>query len=147
MFVGGKSYSDIEQENKGDKDFSLKKFYSKMSDKAKFNMQKMAVFDYITGNTDRHAGNIKIDGDNVYAIDQGRCFPGKDRSQFNSRPLAALKASNEKINPKIIEAIKKADATKIQEMMKAHGMEEESNHVLAKMYDVLKASGEFQLLV
>jgi hypothetical protein len=146
-FVKGRDYESIEKERAPkDKSFTLMKFYSEMSDKGKMSMQKMAVLDFITGNTDRHAGNIMIDGDNVHAIDNGRCFPGKDRSQFNSRPLAALRASKEKIHPKIIEAVKKVDKTKVVAMMKAHGMEEESKHVLERINDVLKSSGEFQLL-
>jgi len=147
LFVKGKTYHAIEAEAaQAGKQITLKDFYSGMSDKGKVNVQKLAIFDYITGNTDRHSENIMIDGDNVYAIDQGRCFPGKDRSQFNSRPLAALRAAREKIDDRIVKQLKKLDANKVSEVMKKNGMEEEAVHVLQRIKDVLGASGQFELL-
>ena len=48
-------------------------------------IQKIALFDYITGNTDRHTGNYLLDDKHVYAIDNGLTFP-KDMKKFRSMP-------------------------------------------------------------
>lgn len=145
-YVKGTSYGAMEVEHGSDPSFTLSNFYKKMSSTAKFNMQKLAIFDHISGNTDRHSGNIFLDGDNVYAIDQGLCFPDGDNSKFNSRPLAMLKSSKEKIDPRIMKRLQKVDRNKIVAMMKAHGMESESRSVLKRLEEVLKSGGNFELV-
>jgi hypothetical protein len=42
-------------------------------------MDKIVVFDYISGNLDRHSGNLLYDKEEkkIWAIDHGMCFPSK----------------------------------------------------------------------
>lgn len=142
-FVRGESFESMAV---ADESLTLSKLYKGLGDKGKLNLQKMAIFDYISGNTDRHTGNIMVDGDDIYAIDQGRCFPGKDRSQFNSKPLNALSYTKEKIDPRIIKKLQSVDLDQVSKTMREHGMGPESVHVVDRIQDILKSKGEFENL-
>ena len=48
-------------------------------------LKRAAVFDFATGNTDRHAGNWLMNGDKIVLIDHGYAFSYKDEGQGNHK--------------------------------------------------------------
>lgn len=62
------------------------------------NAKRLAAFDYIIKNNDRHGGNFMVkqpDKDRLVAIDHGYSMPSKDRGGFRSHPYDHV--SNDKI--------------------------------------------------
>jgi len=125
-------------------DKSMGELYSTMSDIGRFNVQKKAVFDYITGNTDGHSGNVMIDGDQVYAIDNGLAFPDKgDMGQFKSIPMRAVQGrEGGKINKRIIEQLTKIDKELVKKSMEESGLVSEAESVLKRIDNVVKSGGD-----
>ena len=60
-------------------------------DKFKESMEKMAVFDYLTGNSDRHDGNFMLNENmEVFLIDNGLIRPDRDVRNLNSAACCIL---------------------------------------------------------
>lgn len=64
--------------------------YARYDDADVEEWQKLALFDWLTGNTDRHGGNYIIDKNNgkLWAIDNGLAFP----ERVNFAPCAGLRS-------------------------------------------------------
>jgi hypothetical protein len=139
--VDAKSLDDIEEES--GKKVTMVDTYKKLSPEAKFDFQKLAIFDYISGNTDRHLGNVLFGKNQVYAIDNGLCFPNKSRHQLHSRPLMALSFLDEKIDKRILSRLSKVNPDSIRKSMSSHGMGEEAEQVIARLSEVVKSKGSF----
>lgn len=82
-------------------------------------LHKIAAFDFITGQLDRHAANFILDSDGrVYAIDNGYSFVmGDDRRYMKCNPGRAL--VGHQIHPIVKEIIQKIDPYKIRDIMNA----------------------------
>jgi len=87
--------------------------------------QKVALFDRITGNTDRHGGNWmqSKDKDNCYAIDNGLTFaPEDDKGEFRSELWGAVmdvaRDKNDEDHPFDPELIKHVSKVKEEDFMK-----------------------------
>jgi hypothetical protein len=117
-----------------------------ISEKFKMNMQKMAVFDYLTGATDRHYGNIMVDSDdNVYAIDNGLSFTKvlKDAPEeilaFGSAAYSLVREkTGGKLDKRITDQLRKVDYRHLRNAMKAHGLDSESKGMMARLGKVLE---------
>jgi hypothetical protein len=92
--------------------------------------QEMAIFDTITLNTDRHAGNFLVRNEGnekqLVPIDHGLCFPprsGADRitermGDVSSNALMRLPGSHEKFTPESLESIRRLDPGAMAEALK-----------------------------
>lgn len=83
--------------------------FDSLTDEQKLDMQKIAVFDYIVGQTDRHGGNTWVGDDNkIYAIDNGFSFPRSNESTLSLPFLVFkrhLKESGGGIDPRILKQL------------------------------------------
>ena len=133
----------VKGESLGKEGKSISSLYDGMKDSAKFDVQKMAVFDYLVGNTDRHQGNIMVDGDHVYAIDNGLAFPEKGNlGQFKSVAMRAIQLRGGKVDNRIIDQLKKVDQNTLKSVMKDQGLSEEADGVLERLNNVIKSGGD-----
>ena len=89
---------------------SMKRDYIKPSDKAKEDVRKIAIMDFLSNNMDRHHGNLMIshDGDNVLAIDHSRSFQYVNNHQYKwdkAKDLKRIPEMSEKFAPYIAPTI------------------------------------------
>jgi len=103
-------------------------------DKLRHGLMKAAIFDYISGNMDRHIGNILWNKDNgdVYAIDNGLSFPSDSGDGFfngkNHTALVFEYIKNIGIDENMVDEIAKRindNKDKIDDIFKRHGFEQD----------------------
>lgn len=76
-------------------------------------LHQWAAFDFIIGQTDRHAGNVMIRGDQVYLIDSGSAFAGPDFAPATDRYTFV---------PYYLRAMAPADFTRMTDEEKMHAL-------------------------
>jgi hypothetical protein len=81
--------------------------------------QMLAVRDYITGNHDRHYGNVLMSPEGgLVAIDHGEAFPTGDSKSFLTNPILARQA-NQPLDQSIIDAVRAVDQTALRSELEA----------------------------
>lgn len=82
MHVGGKGMRDLTREER-----SHINWYTYEKERLMKKLQKIAIFDIIAGNTDRHADNLLFDEKtkNFHAIDNGLTFPENNKGFFSNK--------------------------------------------------------------
>jgi len=128
-----------------------------------FSVQKMAIFDYLTGASDRHTANMMLsnDGKSLYAIDNGLNFPmvnvlpeedrinttidrKEDLAWFDSKPYAIYDRSVKigskglPVSPEIVKQLKKVSSKDVKKIMSAQGMGKEADGVIARLAYIQK---------
>lgn len=115
-------------------------------DNFRFNMQKLAVFDYITGATDRHFANFMVSkkGD-VFAIDNGLNFtvPGKKDvsaiEDFTSVPAHLVQEEGKgKVDDRIVKQLQRVDIKQLKRIMEERGLKKETSPMLARLNSVVE---------
>lgn len=105
------------------------------SPKLRFDLEKLAVLDFVLGNTDRHGANYLVaehKGDKrLVAIDHGLCFPEAGKSgEFRSHPFLNWRPEfGPKLTPDLVEQLKKVKYEEITEPLKAFGLGPEAEGV------------------
>ena len=83
--------------------------------------QKMAVLDYVIGNTDRHSNNYITSAEGrPAAIDNGLSFP-----RDTSEPLRSTffpDVVGKRLDPSVLDAVRSVDRGDFSAMLKAHGL-------------------------
>ena len=126
----------------------------------KRDLQRMAVFDYISGNGDRHQNNLMVDPKgNLVAIDHGLCFPwaqnpGKvgrrgvdllddvdwhEGGGFRSEPWRSLVDRGGRVDQDILDHLKTVTKDQVIGIMGAQGMKKEGEHCWMRLQALLKA--------
>jgi hypothetical protein len=105
---------------------------------------KMAIFDSIVHNTDRHAGNILITDDGrAKAIDNGLCFPIETayvRNQFRSIPFDSIvNEVGNKLPEEVVDHLKKIDYDDFKALFKKYDMEPEGEFALRRLKKIVAA--------
>lgn len=114
---------------------------------------RAAAFDYLIGNTDRHHGNWLVKGNgNLVLIDHGLAFPDshkEDNSNIDFVQAAAGKYASGFIGPvlSIPDEIKKADWSKIEQVLHRRGLTGKEIGLTKKRFDDLKACKDFKELI
>lgn len=87
--------------------------------------QMMAVRDYITGNHDRHLGNVLMSPEGgMVAIDHGESFPtGKTGSLMTNEFLA--RQANTPLDPAVVDAVRSVDQTALRQELQASGLSQQ----------------------
>lgn len=85
---------------------TMKRKYIQPSEKAKEDVRKIGLMDFLTNNMDRHGGNLMLsnDGDNVLAIDHSRSFQYVNTPQYKwdkARDLKQIPQMSDKFSPYI----------------------------------------------
>lgn len=117
---------------------------AQLNGKQRFSLQKIAVFDYVTGNTDRHSGNLLFSEDgNVYAIDNGMVLPRStpmnikdpsDMEQFISVAAEAVRDyEGGKIDNMILEQLRGIKEKEFKALLKRNGLENESQSAWVRL--------------
>jgi hypothetical protein len=141
-----KNYDDEEVESEGssqlmvdgktgldDYDFRVSKLYKKGNKNLRMAVQKIALFDKITGNTDRHNGNYIITPkkDNCYAIDNGLTFAEANleteyefKSQVYDQVVSDADDQDHPFDPELIKHVARIKEEDFMELMKDAGLEE-----------------------
>jgi len=106
----------------------------------RFSVEKMAVFDYLTGATDRHFGNYLVSADRkqAFAIDNGFNFPISDeRGDFHGFTSVPHWLSHEynggKIDKRIVSQLQKVDEGQLKKTLEKWGLGKEANGVIARL--------------
>lgn len=88
-------------------------------------IHKIAAIDWITGNTDRHMGNIMRGHDgHWYAIDNGLAWVNNGHmNEYNS--AAMQKLDMQKVHPGVLKAVQNLPEEKLQEIMEDEGFKKE----------------------
>lgn len=98
--------------------------------------ERMRVFDYITGNSDRHAGNVIVDNSSgkprPILIDHGLSFPNGPPDRF-IQPTDAIHESRD-LHPNTENMIKSLDIHGISKTLRDSGIEPEAiRHTLIRV--------------
>ena len=121
---------------------------SSLPENTRFDMQKLACFDFITGTSDRHQRNWMVDkNNNLIAIDHGLCFPWtKDTSvrdplyKFRSEPFDQVVDEGQgKIDNKILDHLKTIKKDQLLGVMKSYGLEKEGEHCWMRLQALVRA--------
>ena len=84
--------------------------------------QMMAVRDYITGNHDRHLGNVLVSPEGgMIAIDHGEAFPKAQSSSLLTNEFIARQA-NQALDPAVVDAVKMVDQSALRADLHASGL-------------------------
>lgn len=106
--------------------------------------ERMRVFDYVTGNSDRHSGNVLVDDRSgktlPVAIDHGLAFPSGKPDRF-IQPMDAIPHVRGLL-PSTHEQIKNIDVKKLATMMRASSIDREAAHHAVARALKLKANPE-----
>lgn len=105
--------------------------FSDLGEGQQQDMIKIAVLDYITGNTDRHSGNIFVTDDgNIMAIDNGLSFPDPDEefrvNENEFKSIAARIAKEQPIPDDVLERMGGIEEEEFKEVLHAYGMSAEA---------------------
>jgi hypothetical protein len=119
---------------------------SRMYD-GKKDIQRMAAFDFIIGNEDRHPGNWMITDDNkIRAIDHGLCFPDTHYSRgvndYTLRHAETLKD----MTPKALAKPYVENKQEIMAALKKRGLSEGAVSGVGRRIDVLAESTDWKTL-
>ncbi|HET9143308.1 hypothetical protein [Actinophytocola sp.] len=100
--------------------------------------ERMAVLDYIIGNTDRHLGNYRTDPDgNVLAIDHGYSFPESPDPRFGIRSDFVDKNLNIPLSGDVLARVRAVDSDHLRHTLRATGISETAIHgVLARLTEI-----------
>ena len=104
-------------------------------------LHRLAAFDFIVGQIDRHAANWMVDeGGRIYAIDNGYSFvKGDDRRFFKSSAGKLL--VGEPIHPQVIEEIAGINTSAVERVLNSRGFKEgEEEGVLGRIEQLKKLS-------
>lgn len=107
-------------------------------------LQNLAAFDYLIGNTDRHAGNWMIKkgdqskNDKLIAIDHGLAFPLNER-ELRSWPIDHA----QKFDTKIPEFVKNIDPVKLRGVLEKAGIRGTAQNRTIQRLEKLKAAHTF----
>lgn len=115
-------------------------------------LQMSAVFDYITGNTDRHPGNVLVtSGGDIKNIDNGCAFTKRDPAD-HYRSAAHERLSQEgdeslTLGESVLKGLQNLDGDKVKDMMIAAGFGErredgsvmvpEADFVMSRVYKLI----------
>jgi hypothetical protein len=87
--------------------------------------QMMAVRDYITGNHDRHLGNVLMSPEGgMVAIDHGESFPTGSMGSVMKNEFLARQA-NQQLDPSIVDAVKSVDQAALRQELRASGLSQQ----------------------
>lgn len=116
----------------------------KNDNKFRFNMQKKAVFDYVTGATDGHLGNIMFSdeksGSEVFGIDNGMNFPKPGKRNpadmvfyVSAAHHFVMDLSDGKIDSKIIKQLQTVNQKQSKQEMEKLGLGSEATGMNARI--------------
>lgn len=103
---------------------------------SRVDQERMAVLDYVTGNTDRHPGNYLTGPDGrLVAIDHGYSFPenttDKIRSDFVAQQL------DQPLSPEVMDQVRRADPAQIADRLRDAGLGDDAvNGALNRLNEV-----------
>ena len=151
----GSSQSFVDGTSAAEMDDDLISMYKDGTENLKLSMQKMALFDEITGNTDRHEGNVMVSNDKerVYGIDNGLTFPRKlgekENSETRSVPMRIVSHfADDKKRPydtRLIKQISKVKKDDFMNAVKKNGMDEEAEEAWGRLEKIKnKYAGIFE---
>ncbi|WP_285581273.1 hypothetical protein [Actinoallomurus iriomotensis] len=88
--------------------------------------ERMAIFDYVAGNTDRHSGNYLTRRDNgrPLAIDHGYCFPSSDKSPIISDFVADR--FDRPISDEVIAQVRSVSPQRLADELRSCGLDEDA---------------------
>jgi hypothetical protein len=110
-------------------------------------LERLAVVDAITGNTDRHGNNFLIDrAGHINAIDNGLSFPRESDSRsprYNDfhRGLGAAPWVTDEISPGLLEKVRALDEEKLDKMLYDMDIEREARKAAIIRLKHLKRNG------
>jgi hypothetical protein len=88
--------------------------------------EQMRVADYVTGNTDRHGGNLLVKEDGTPGLlDHGLAFPQNDRDRW-IQPMGSIDKSVGPLDPETHEQIKNIDTHALARSLMNNGIEGEA---------------------
>lgn len=88
-------------------------------------VERMAVFDYVIGNTDRHRNNYLTDPDgHIVAIDHGCAFPEGETDPIRS-DFVAEKFRNP-ISSETLKAVRRVDLSVLNEVLRSAGLNDDA---------------------
>ncbi len=98
----------------------------------------MAVFDYITGNTDRHLGNYRTDMvGNIVAIDHGYSFPEYPDPRYGIRSDFVDKNLNVALSEDVLHGVRAVDQDALRSTLRASGIPDSAiDGVMARLGEV-----------
>jgi hypothetical protein len=97
--------------------------------------ERMAVLDYIIGNTDRHIENYRTvsvgqrrrlgrGSHRPVAIDHGYSFPGGPADPIRSDFVGAYLGRN--LSPEVVKAVRAADPNRVRDVLRSSGLEDDA---------------------
>jgi hypothetical protein len=104
-------------------------------------LHKLAAFDFITGQIDRHAANWILDNEyRVYAIDNGYSFVKNDDRRFLKCNVGKYLVG-QRVNDEVVEMVKKIDDQKLWKSLKNRGFKlNEPEGVMKRLEEMRKLS-------
>lgn len=102
-------------------------------------LHRLAAFDFITGQLDRHAANwIMDEGGRIYAIDNGYAFPrGDDRRFLKCNIGKALAEKEVAVHPDVREELRAVDEARLRDVLDDRGFRfDEDEGVLARFKEM-----------
>lgn len=104
-------------------------------------VESIALLDFAIGNTDRHAGNFRLESGTGRwrAIDNGLSFPDKGNKQFRSVPGRHLASKDIAISPRAKSAIAKLEPN-LNKIMKRNGFGLKAIRAVRARLDILKTA-------
>jgi glycosyltransferase involved in cell wall biosynthesis len=101
--------------------------------------QRMAVLDYVIGNSDRHGSNYLTYRDGrPAAIDNGESFPATSNEEISSRFV--YNWQGKELSPDVLEQVRAVDLDAFREMLLARGIGDEAvNGAVARLAEIQHA--------
>ncbi|GAA2782072.1 hypothetical protein GCM10010452_07500 [Crossiella cryophila] len=89
--------------------------------------ERMAVLDYIAGNTDRHPGNYLTDHDgNLVAIDHGYSFPESPDPEYGIRSDFTAALFQQPLSPEVMAQVRAIEPDALRAVLRGMGLSEDS---------------------
>jgi hypothetical protein len=108
---------------------------------AQVEQERMAVLDYVTGNTDRHMGNYLTGKDGrLVAIDHGFAFPTGEAHPIRSDFVSAY--LNRSLSPKVIKAVRAVDPQRVVDVLRASGLKDDAIEGALRRLQEVRANGK-----
>jgi hypothetical protein len=93
---------------------------------AKLQEERMAVLDYISGNTDRHGRNYvtALENNRLVAIDHGYAFPGGPADPIKSDFVSSYLGRD--LSAEVVDAVRAADPERVREVLRSSGLDDDA---------------------